>query len=460
VSLRFSKGWALVLLLAVALAIALFFLFVARFGGPQLRLEQPYELSANVDDTRGLVVRSEVLARGVPVGVVESIDPVTVGGGGGEGEDGAEAARVTFSIDGQYAPLGQATTVRVGAKTLFGESYIDLVPGGGKELPAGGEIAAANVLPEAVDVDQALEILDDDGRKHLQALLATAGEATAPAGSGERINETIAAGAELTGELRRLAGTLRGQRSTLAGLVSDGATVAGELGDREQTLRSIVTGADTTLNALAARTDSLEQGMEELPPLLETGRAALAEARPLLEEATPLAADVADASPVLREAIDLLPPIAGDVDHLLAAAPELERASGPFLTEVGAALEAARPATGPLQAALRNAEPVANYLSERKRPFAAWFSNTGDLGSSRDAKGYFARFFVGFEPGTGLGLPGGNYESNAYTGPDDALDPQPYSGYPRLLPYDPGVSRLISPPILHSSPNPNQEDDR
>jgi hypothetical protein len=80
---------------------------------------------------------------------------------------------------------------------------------------------------------------------------------------------------------------------------------------------------------------------------------------------------------------------------------------------------------------------VANYLSDRKEAFAAWFSNTADLGSHRDAKGYFARFFVGFEPGTGLGAPGGNYEENAYTGPGDAADPQPYSGYSRLEPYDP-----------------------
>ena len=457
-TLRFSKGWALVLLLAVATAIALFFLFVARFGGPQLRLSEPYELTATVDDTRGLVVRSEVLARGVPVGVVESIEPTEESGGDGDGTQ--DGAKVTFSIDERYAPLGTATTVRVGAKTLFGESYIDLVPGSGEELPTGGKISAGNVLPEAVDVDQALEILDADGREHLRALLATTGDATAPAQSGERINETIAAGAELMGELRRLAGTLRGQRQTLAGLVTDGGTVVGELGDREQTLSAIVSGADTTLNALASRTGSLEQGMEELPPLLETGRSALAEARPLLEEATPLAADVADASPVLRDAIELLPPIAGDVDHLLAAAPELERASGPFLTEVGAALEAAEPAAEPLQAALRNAEPVAGFLSDRKRAFAAWFSNTGDIGATRDAKGYFARFFVGFEPGTGLGLPGGNYDTNAYTGPDDALDPQPYSGYPRLMPYDPAVGRLISPPILHSSPNSTQEDAR
>ena len=96
---------------------------------------------------------------------------------------------------------------------------------------------------------------------------------------------------------------------------------------------------------------------------------------------------------------------------------------------------------GPLGAALRNLQPIGRFLSARRDTFAAWFANTGDLGSHHDDKGYFARFFLGFEPGTALGAPG-DFQNNSYTRPHDAADNQPYRGYEELRPYDPaGESR-------------------
>ena len=83
---------------------------------------------------------------------------------------------------------------------------------------------------------------------------------------------------------------------------------------------------------------------------------------------------------------------------------------------------------------------VAGFLSDRREAFASWFSNTGDLGSHRDAKGHFARFFLFAEPGTALGQPG-NFQNNAYTQPGDALANQPYSGFPRLEPFDPETNQ-------------------
>jgi hypothetical protein len=72
----------------------------------------------------------------------------------------------------------------------------------------------------------------------------------------------------------------------------------------------------------------------------------------------------------------------------------------------------------------------------RRDAFTSWFSNTADLGASRDAKGYFARFFIFIDPGTAFGYPG-NFRNDAYTQPGDAANNGPYSGYPRLLPYTP-----------------------
>ncbi|MSW50573.1 MAG: hypothetical protein F2817_06750 [Actinobacteria bacterium] len=65
-------------------------------------------------------------------------------------------------------------------------------------------------------------------------------------------------------------------------------------------------------------------------------------------------------------------------------------------------------------------------------------TGTGAPGEPRtngDAKGRWARFFIFLDPATLLGQQA-DLPNNAYTPPDDALDPQPFrSGdFERLLP--------------------------
>jgi phospholipid/cholesterol/gamma-HCH transport system substrate-binding protein len=425
VNLRISRSGAIGLALACLLAAALFMFLLARFGGPSVRLSEPYRVSAVVDDTRGLVSRSEVMVRGVRVGEVETVDA-----------DG-DRARVTLALDARYAPLHRDTTVRVGAKTLFGESYVDLDPGtpAAPEIASGAELPGHAVLPAAVDVDQALSAFGPETRSDLDAVIQTSG-AGAAAGS-ERVSATLAEIARTTSELRGLVETLAGQEDTIADGVEDAGALASALAADERILRAIVADGRTALTALADRGGSLRAGSDELPRLIGAARTTLAGLRPLVIEARPLVGQLATAAPDLRSALAELPAAAGDADRLLARVPELERVATPFLADAEATLKLAAPVSGPLSDALRNAEPIAGFLSDRREAFAAWFSNTADLGSHRDAKGYFARFFVGFEPSTAFGLPGGNYRNNSYTGPGDAADPQPYSGYPRLEPYDP-----------------------
>jgi phospholipid/cholesterol/gamma-HCH transport system substrate-binding protein len=427
VNLRISKPGAIATLIACAAAAIFFFVLLARFGGPSLQVSDPYRLSVTIPDTKGLSPGSEVLTRGVHVGEVESID---VRG---------DAAEVGLRMDDRYAPIDRKATVRVGQKTLFGEAYVDLEPGGrgAGDLPSGGHMVFSQVLPEAVDVDQALKILDEPARRNLRSALGTFAEADASDESGERMNQTLAQLSRVTGELRTMTDTLRDQRDDIAVGVSSARDVVGTLADHDSALSSIVSDGRATLQALGSRDSALRAGVGELPELLSSARTTLHDARPLLSEARPLTDDLDRAAPPLGAALDDLPPAVVDANSVLDGLPELERVADPFLSETTKVLRRARPAVKPLEAAVRNAEPIAGFLSDRRQAFAAWFSNTGDLGSSRDAKGYFARFFVGFDPNTASGLPGGNYSNNSYTGPGDALDPQPYSGYSRLEPFDP-----------------------
>jgi phospholipid/cholesterol/gamma-HCH transport system substrate-binding protein len=425
--LRIPRAGLIALIASVAIAAVLFAYLLARFGGPTVRFGEPYRVTVKFPDSEGLSSRSEVLVRGVSVGEVDSIEL--------EGD----TAVATLALDDGYAPLREGTTVRVGEKTLFGEAYVDLDPAPrGAEIADGATLARTAVLPAATDVDQALSAFDRPGRDDLTALIRTFARGESSPRAADQISLTTAQLERVTAELRTLTGELSGQESQIAAGVRDAHAVVAALAEHGGAIRSIVDDGRATLAALASRSDAIRAGISRLPGTVERARSTLAGLRPLLAEARPVAADLADAAAPLRRVLERLPAVAGDADRLLAALPGLERVALPFLDRTATVLRMARPVVGPFGDALRNLQPIAKYLADRRDTFAAWFSNTGDLGSSRDAKGYFARFFVGFDPTTALGIPGGNFKNNSYTQPHDALDNQPYSGYPRLEPYDPG----------------------
>src|SRR4051794_10821187 len=245
-TLRIPKLGAIGLIVAFVAAIALFLFFMSRFGGPSVRLSSPYEVSALLPDSEGLAPRSDVLDRGVKVGEVESVD---VQGG---------QALVKLAIDGDYSPLPSDTTVRIAQKTLFGESYIDLGIGqASSSIPGGTRLASSQVLPAAVDIDQALSALDAPARRNLQGVIQTVGRgASIPDASG-RISATVGGLARTTSELRRLTELLHGQEGDISGAVRDGGTVVDTLAQREASIRRIVSGGRATLGALASRSDSL-----------------------------------------------------------------------------------------------------------------------------------------------------------------------------------------------------------
>ena len=375
-NLRVPRSGVVALILATVAAIALFVYLMGRFGGPSLRFSSPYAVTGSFPDTKGLARRSDVWDRGVKIGQVESI---SVTGG---------VARVRFSIAGRYAPLYRDAHLRIGEKTLLGESYIDVDRGHARAgaLPRGTVLATSHTLAPAVEIDQALNALDRPSRVHVRGMLGTFAAGAAAPDASAQVNATVGRLAGVTGRLRRLADLLHGQEPEIASGVQDARTVLGELGRREQQVRAIVSGGRATLGALASRDAALRAGLAELPSLLGTADRTLRHMRPLLAHARPLLADLRVASPPLTAALRDLPPVAGDARTVLAGLPAFDRVVLPFLSRANAVLRLATPVAASLPPALRNTVSIARYLSDRKQAFAAWFSNTGDLGASGDAK--------------------------------------------------------------------------
>lgn len=428
-SLRIAPRAALALVLFMVAAIVIFVYLMGRFGGPSVSFSaQPYHLTASFADAQGLANKSDVLIRGVKVGEVESI--------GVRGD----RARVVFSVDRRYAPVGRNATAHVGQKTLLGEAYVDLDPGSraAGTLPDGAQMAASRT-PGSVELDEALKAFGEpQTTRHIRSLARTFGAGAQPPQTADRVSATLGRLPQLTAQLRRLTELLRGQESDIAAGVLDGRTALQAIGRHESQISELVSGARATLGALASRRAALGAALDELPRLLGAARRTLADARPLLVAARPLVDELRVASPPLTAALRALPPVTRDARVVLDRLPALYAAARPTLALALPVVRRAAPVARALEPALANLVPVLRYLEPRRNTLAAWFSNTAALGAHGDAKGKWARFNIFMEPGTDFGSPG-SFSNNAYTGPNDATANQPYKpgSYPRLMPFRP-----------------------
>jgi virulence factor Mce-like protein len=124
--------------LAFGLIVAYAVYYIAELGvrvGPP---DDRVNVAMQVADINGLVVDSNVLLRGVPVGKVTGIDT------------SLQSATVHFYVDKQY-PIPVDSEVRLENLSALGESYIGLVPrtSGGPVFHDGQQVATENVTQPA-----------------------------------------------------------------------------------------------------------------------------------------------------------------------------------------------------------------------------------------------------------------------------------------------------------------------
>ena len=445
---RVPRGGAVLLVLFVVTGVALFLFFSARFGGPTVRTSDPFVLRTQVSDTQGLSVRSDVRMRGVLVGHVQRVQ-----------RRGGRAA-LELVLDAEPVRLRRGTTLRVGTKTALGESYVDLLPGPARaaELRSGTTLRASAVRP-AVEVDEALEALDRPTRGHLQGVLRELGRGTASPRAADQVAGAVTGLRRTVDEVHDLGTLLQQQAGDLSQTVLAGGRVVDELARRSDRVTALVRDGRRTLDAVGARDDALRATVDEAPRLLRSARGTLRDVRPLVAEARPVVSDLRAAAPDLTAAVRALPSVAGDVDAILAGGRRLERAADPLLRGASASgggtagggasasggrtsgggapalLDAAGPVANSLTPALANVATGARWLAPRKRTVASWFSNTAAIGTNGDAKGRWARFFIFIDPATLLSQKS-DLPTNAYTPPDDALNPQAFKrgDFERLLP--------------------------
>lgn len=383
-----------------------------------------YEVSFIAGDVKNLRETGSASIAGVKVGTVKS-----------QTLDG-EKTRVTLSLDGKFGPLHKGATVRVGVKSVVGQSYVDIVDGNGAALPNGSRLPVAAVKVPT-DVDEILSTFDPKTRKDLSGAIQALDRSTV--GTSENTAKLMTGLGELGREGFTAIDALSAQSRDLEQLVAETNTLMSALDTGEGQIADVVRDARILTEATAGQSDAIKQTMRSMPALLDTTQTATGKLGDLSGSLAPVSADLHAASPDLSTALEQLPPVTEDLRALLPALNGTLEAAPETLSRIprlGNDVEAFIPAA---RTTLKDVNPMLSYLRPYGRDVGAMLANFGasmDVVSEngirpiRVAPIFNARSYAG-NP-LPLSIDPLNW-NNPYPAPGAAGDPKPFEGkYPRV----------------------------
>lgn len=422
---------------ALCLTIFVGLLFTTGYRAPW---SNPYTLTVRVPKALQLVNNSDVRASGVKVGKVAKIT------------DRGSQSDLELELDPKALPVYRDALVQVRTKTLVGENYIDLTRGS----PRAGALPSGSKLPgsragETVQVDQILDALDPETRRHVQRTVRSFGAGLD--GRGADLNASLAALQPTFQDGSRLMGVLAAQRTQLASLVQDAGDVMRSFGERSDAVRTLAAKLRQTAEAAASRDGEIRETVNELGPTLTQVRRSVTALGSLSRTATPVTSDLESSAADLVPAIRDLTPAARASRALVTEVRRILPDAEPLVRNLRVFATTAQPLAPAIDALLRQINPALAYLAPYNREFGAFFANVGALVDTHDALGQLGRVhalvseasLVNWSPAmrkaleallTTSGLSKFKYHwTNPYPAPGTVGDPKPATGdYTRVMP--------------------------
>ncbi len=259
---------------------------------------------------------------------------------------------VTIQLDNQYAPIRRDTSAILRQKTLLGETYVQLTPGGpGPMLRDGGRLSNSQVVP-AVQAEQIYDTFDPQTRRAFQLWQQTL--ATALAGNnGENLNNAIGNLPPLATNLTQVLDVLDIQRGAVTSLVQNGGTTFDALNQSPAALRNLITAGDATFSTLASNANDLAATVHVFPTFEVQQRLTLADLKTFA-----LGAD-----PVVKELI----PVARQLDPTLTALHQLSPYLRTLFVKLGPLITVSQTGLPATERVLKGLGP--NSLLDQLGPF-------------------------------------------------------------------------------------------
>jgi virulence factor Mce-like protein len=348
------------------------FLWIS-FGGATPFAPRGYRLNAEFNQAPLLATQADVRISGVNVGKVVSV--------GLDKRTGL--TRAVLEIQSRFAPRPDDTHAILRAKTLLGETYIELSPGSrtAKKLIDGAVIPRTQIAP-TVQLDQILSTFDPATRRAFEIWQQTQG--TALTGRGENLNAALYELYPFATNVDRVLAVLRQDSADTSTFLRDTGVVFSALSASPSQLQGFITNANRTFAAVAAQDVALANTVRAFPSYLQQTRSTINRlarfartAKPLIDEFRPAAVQLSPAlvgtvklAPELRSLMADLGPVAAPPGGGLTAAaragvPAIER----FLNTSVPWLARAKPYLGGLI-------PILDYVNSYRREVAAFFANS------------------------------------------------------------------------------------
>jgi virulence factor Mce-like protein len=342
----------------------LVFLWIS-FGGATPFAPRGYRLDAEFNQAPLLATQSDVRISGVNVGKVVSIrlDPRT------------GLARAVIEIDSRFAPRPADTRAILRAKTLLGETYIELSPGSrnAPKLRDGASIRNTQIAP-TVQLDQILSAFDPATRHAFEVWQQQ--EGIALTNRGENFNAALAELFPFATNVDRVLAVLRRDSVSTTTFLRDTGVVFSALSASPSQLQGFIRNANQTFAATAAEEAALAATVRAFPAYLVQVRATVNRVarfaqttKPLIDELRPAAVQL---SPALKGTVALAPELRNLMIDLGPVTPAA-RAGVPALEGV---LNQSVPWLARLKPYLGGLVPIIDYINTYRREVAAFFANS------------------------------------------------------------------------------------
>jgi phospholipid/cholesterol/gamma-HCH transport system substrate-binding protein len=342
----------------------LIFLWIS-FGGATPFAGQGYLLKAEFPQAVELATQSDVRISGVSVGKVINV--------GLDHRTGLTKA--VMRIDTRYAPRPADTRAILRAKTLLGETYIELTPGSqhGPKLADNATLPASHVVP-TVQLDQILSSFDRKTRRAFQVWQQQYGIALTD--RGQALNEALAELYPFATNVQRVLAVLNRDSANTTTLLRDTGRVFSSLSQSPTQLQGFIRNSNATFAATAARDVALANTVRAFPSFLIQTRVTINRlgsfarlAKPLIDELRPAAAQL---SPALQKLVTVAP----ELRSLEVYTGPLVRAARQGIPALDRFLSASVPLLRRLRPYLGGLVPVINYVNSFRREIAGFFANS------------------------------------------------------------------------------------
>ncbi|MGI8460244.1 MAG: MlaD family protein [Solirubrobacterales bacterium] len=397
------------IMVAVGFALSCFglllFLWIA-FGGPVPLKTESYKITADFPEATSLAIESDVRIGGVSVGKVKSLTLAPID----ERVDGQDATRTVLEIKPEFAPISEDARAILRAKTLLGETYVELTSGSESErgevpvslgaaanvsdaetigietIPEGGHLANSQV-ENATQIDEIFNALDEETRRSFQRWQANA--AVAIGDRGLDLNDAIGNLGPFISDSSAVLETLNRQKVALKGLVRDTSTVFEALTARDRDLAGAITNGNETFDALATNERSLAEIFQILPTFQRESRLTFERldgfqenTRPLVQDLIPVARDLSPTLASIRKLAPNLRSLFFDLD-------ELNKASKKGLPATRKYFDGFGPLFDELDPSLANLNPIISYLDYYRTFIGDFFAGppAGLAGSFAEIQG-------------------------------------------------------------------------